>query len=311
MRMVIFVQTILLILFMSNRFIGAILLLGASVFLLTSCGVGGNESNLSAADSAALKSNQQKATKVFISIPSPLEMTNMIKSTGVRFDKSCLNPASNVAKYNSTLSQAINLGIYSADLSYCSTFDQAQDAMQYMGTCKKLADQIGVIGGLSENTIDRLEKNVNNKDSLLNLVSETYASTDAYLKENDRASLSAVIVAGGWLEATYLSTRLAKSNPSNTAIMERIAEQKEILSNLVSLLESYPQDANLKATTADFKALQPLFEPVSVTAEKGEVSTDMMKNTSQVTDRNSISISPEQLGALTKAVENLRTKYTK
>jgi hypothetical protein len=296
---------------MSHRFIGSALLLGASFFLLISCGGGSSESGLTAADSAALKSNQQKATKVFISIPSPLEMTNMIKATGVRFDKSCLNPASNAIKYNNTLSQALNLGIYSADLSYCSTFDQTQDAMQYMGTCKKLADQIGVMGGLSENTIARLEKNVNNKDSLLNLVSETYAATDAYLKENDRASLSAIIVAGGWLEATYLSTRLAKSNPKNISIMERIAEQKEILNNLVSLLESYPQDANIKSTITEFKALQSLFEPIRVTAEKGEVSVDMVKNTSQVTDRNSISITPEQLGALTKAIEDLRTKYTK
>ncbi len=296
---------------MSNRFIGTVLLFGVSVFLLSSCGGGSNESSLTAADSAALKSNQQKASKVFISIPSPLEMTNMIKATGVRFDKSCLNPASNATKYNSTLTQALNLGIYSADLSYCSTFDQAQDAMQYMGTCKKLADQLGVTGGLSEGIVARLEKNVNNKDSLLNLVSESYAATDAYLKENDRASLSAIIVAGGWLEAAYLCTRMAKSNPNNSAIMDRIAEQKEILHNLVTLLESYPQDVNLKSITAEFKALQVLFEPVSVTAEKGDVSTDMVTNTSQVTDRNSISISPEQVTALTKAVEELRARYTR
>jgi len=93
--------------------------------------------------------------------------------------------------------------------------------------------------------------------------------------------------------------------------MERIAEQKEILNNLVSLLESYPQDANIKSTITEFKALQSLFEPIRVTAEKCEVSVDMVKNTSQVTDRNSISITPEQLGALTKAIEDLRTKYTK
>ena len=56
--------------------------------LLASCGGSNKESEMNAADSAALKASKAKAQKVFFAIPSPLEMANMIKSTGATFNKS-------------------------------------------------------------------------------------------------------------------------------------------------------------------------------------------------------------------------------
>jgi hypothetical protein len=278
-------------------------------FVLSSCGNKGGSVEMSAADSAALNQSKEKAVKVFFAVPSPLEMANMIKQSGAKFNKSVLNPVANAPRYSSSLTQALNLGIYTADLSYCSSFDQTQESMQYMGTCKKLADALGVTGALSETIINRLEKNVNNKDTLLDLVAEMYATTDSYLRENERASTTAIIVAGGWIEALYISTQIANVSKNNTAIIQRIAEQKDVLNNLVKLLESYPADQEITPVLADMKSIESLYANVTINTEAGEVKHDEATQVTVVDDKSTSSISPEQLAAITKKVSEIRSAY--
>jgi transcriptional regulator with XRE-family HTH domain len=245
----------------------------------SSCNNNGKEEALSSADSAALMESKQKAQKVFFAIPSPLEMANMIKQSGASFNKSLLNPVSNASKYSNTISQAVNLGIYSADLSYCSSFDQTQDAMQYMSTSKKLADALGVTAALSENTLARLEKNVNNKDSLLDLVSESYAATDA---------------------------------KANSAIISRIGEQKDILKNLISLIESYSGDKNLEGILADLKSIYAIYENgVEVKTESGVIKTDESAKKTVIEDTSEITMAPEKLAEISKKIAEVRNNYIK
>ena len=279
--------------------------------VMISCNGGSNESEMTAADSAALKASKAKAQKVFIAIPSPLEMANMIRATGATFNKSILNPVSSVAKYTNTLTQALNLGIYSTDLSYCSNFDQNQDAMQYMATSKKLADALGVTGALSETLIERLEKNVNNKDSLMELISESYETTDSYLKENDRASTASIIVTGAWVEGLYISCMIAKQTPKNMEIVQRIADQKMILGDLIQLLESYPADEALNKVTGDMKSLKTLFDNISVATTAGEIKTDEAKGVTEIGDKTEATVSPDAIAAITQKIIDLRNSYVK
>lgn len=295
---------------MMKQFLTIIVITGITTALITTSCNNSGESKMSAADSAALSESKQKAQKVFFAIPSPLEMANMIKQSGASFNKSILNPVANASKYTTALSQAVNLGIYSADLSYCSSFDQTQEAMQYMSTCKKMADALGVTGALSENILNRLEKNSNNKDSLLELVSESYAATDAFLKDNDRASTTSLIVAGGWIEAIYISTRLAANAKANAPIISRIAEQKDVLKNLIALMESYSNDESLKPLLSDLKSIEKQFDSITIETSAGEVKTDESTGKTTIDDKATVNMSAEQLASISKLIADIRTKYT-
>jgi hypothetical protein len=78
--------------------------------------------------------------KIFFSIPSPVEMAALIKEKGYSFDKNVLSPTANVDKHTGEARQAINLGIYGADLSYSAIFDQKQVTMEYFASAQKLAN---------------------------------------------------------------------------------------------------------------------------------------------------------------------------
>jgi hypothetical protein len=73
---------------------------------------------------AAVYENIKQAEKIFYTLPSPLESAMLIKSAGAVFDEDLLNPVDNTRNYNTNKSMALNLGIYTCDLSFASLYDQ-------------------------------------------------------------------------------------------------------------------------------------------------------------------------------------------
>ena len=268
---------------------------------------GGSKTDSDDVDAVAVES-QKKATKVFYAVPSPSELSAMIKATGANFNKNMLNAPANESKYTSIIQKALNLGVYGADLSYTSTFDQTQEAMLYMGVCKKLADGLGITGAINENTVKRMEKNINNKDSLLKIISDTYLETDIYLKNNERAGVSALVVAGGWIEGLYISVNIAAQNAKNELLVKRIAEQKLILENLIGLLETNDANDNAPELMTEMKALKSIFDNIKVSdAPTAEVKTDAAAKKTVIGSAGELNLTPEQLAEITKKITAIRT----
>jgi hypothetical protein len=267
----------------------------------------GSKSDAEDVDPTAIES-KNKVAKVFYAVPSPSELSAMIKATGANYNKNILNPASNEAKYTSIIQKAMNLGVYGADLSYTSTFDQTQEAMVYMGVCKKLADGLGITGAINENTVKRMEKNLNNKDSLLKIISDTYLETDIYLKNNERAGVSALVVAGGWIEGLYISVNIAAQNAKNEMIVKRIAEQKLILENLIGLLETNEANDNAPEMMAELKALKSVYDKVKVAETPAtEAKTDNAAQKTVIGSNGELNLTPEQLAEITKKITAIRS----
>ncbi len=267
----------------------------------------GSKSDAEDVDPAAVES-KNKVAKVFYAVPSPSELSAMIKATGANYNKNMLNPPANEAKYSSIIQKAMNLGVYGADLSYTSTFDQTQEAMVYMGVCKKLADGLGITGAINENTVKRMEKNLNNKDSLLKIISDTYLETDIYLKNNERSGVSALVVAGGWIEGLFISVNIANQNAKNDALVKRIAEQKLILENLIGLLETNEANDNAPEMMAELKGLKAIYDNVKMAdAPPAEVKTDDATQKTVIGSGGELTLTPEQLAEITKKITAIRT----
>jgi hypothetical protein len=183
----------------------------AFLFFLAGCSSGGNKkTDEVTVDESELDQNLfsdiDNAKKIFYSLPSPLETAMLIKTAGAKYDEDLLNKTDNVSRYTTNKSMALNLGIYTTDLSFASLFDQTQTSIKYMQTAKKLADGLGILDAIDNNTIARLEENVNNRDVIMDIISETFMSSSSFLKDNDRAALASVVLVGGWVEG-YTSPR--------------------------------------------------------------------------------------------------------
>ncbi|MGZ4033297.1 MAG: hypothetical protein ACXVPU_06630 [Bacteroidia bacterium] len=250
-----------------------------------------------------------KAQNVFYSIPSPVETTTLLKAAGAKYNPKFLNPIENVSKYSSVASKALNLGIYGSDLSFTSIFDKTQESMLYLRCTNTLATGLGISGAFDEKTTSRIEANMENRDSLLSIISDSYWSADAYLKDNGQPGVSALIVAGGWIEGLYIATQIANTT-QNKDIITRIGEQKLSLDNLVALLDSYKAD-NAGVTDA-FKSvseLKKIYDGITVTSSETTSSTDKTKGVTTIGNGSNFTLTDAQLKQISDKAAEIRNKF--
>ena len=261
-----------------------------------------------AEDSLAQGERASKTRKVFYSIPSPMETAALLKKAGATYNSKVLNDVKNVDKYTSASKQALNLGIYGADLSYASVFNHTQESMFYTSCARKLADRLGVTSAFSDSTLEVMEKNQNDREALLDIISETYWDMDRYLKMNGRDNISALMITGGWVEGLYVATQVTKTN-STPELRQRIAEQKLSLTDLTALLDTYQEDdAALAGAREDLKALTALFADVNV---GGGASATRLENGVTVVGEAGpgATLTDAQLDAIREKAAAIRTTY--
>ena len=198
-------------------------------------------------------------------IPSPLEISTLLKEAETKYDKSHLNDPENLSNYNSNFKKALALGIYGTDLGYTNIYGQNQDALFYLNSIKSLADDLSIGQFFDIGTIKRLATNSKNLDSLLLITTKNFNSINAYLQEQKRSNLSILLLSGGWLEALYIVSKVSEKNPANEQLKETIGEQKIIMDNVALLLSFYVEsDPNIKDLAASFSKLQEEFNKIEI-----------------------------------------------
>ncbi|MEO6884084.1 MAG: hypothetical protein ABI199_08670 [Bacteroidia bacterium] len=285
------------------------LILAAFSLLSFGCKSSGDKSS-DASTAPKIDSNKTTVVNVnghLFSIPSPIQTAFLIQKSGATYDKTILNPAQKTANYTSNFQKAINLGIYGADLGYVTMYDQPQDAIAYLHSVKGLADALGVSSAFSKETLERFEKNIGNKDSLLMLVSVAYRESDAYLKNNQRNNVSGLILAGGWIESLNFATIVSKTK-NTTEIQNRIADQKTSLQSLIAMLTPYADDADYKKLVDNLNDLSKLFETVQINYEYIKPTVDVPNKTTTINSKSDVKITSEQIQAITQKIQSIRTQ---
>ena len=63
--------------------------------------------------------DSEESPEVSYSLPSPLQIASIFKKSGLKYKDGITSSLKDPSKYTTNLSKALNLGVYSADLSYC------------------------------------------------------------------------------------------------------------------------------------------------------------------------------------------------
>lgn len=278
--------------------------------MLASCGDKTAEGSEDAtpADSTKMEA-PAPSTETFFQVPSPGEMLTFIKTIGGKNNKntSFLNNPDNQKNYTDAKLKALNFGIYSCDLSYCSIFQIGSEAVKYFKTVKQLGDQIGVSSAVKPEVIKRLNDNVGNPDSLSVITDDVYFSSFETLESGKQGPTLSLVVAGGWIESMYIATNLTKYE-EKSPIVERLADQKYTLDNLIEFLKKYESDANVAAVLADFNGLQAEFTKISEKEAAPLKSTD--KDKKILGGGKDLVMTAEQYTAVVEKIKAIRNSYT-
>ena len=284
----------------------------ALVALISSCGNSNNNAETTASDTLAVDSSAMMASnepQEYISIPSPDEMFSFMKDIGgAGKSTSHLNNPDNYKKYVDTKSKALNFGIYATDFLYCSTFDYGVEGLKYFVNVKKLGDELGISGVINESLGDRIKNNIGKNDSLTEISNTLYFSAISELEKSDKANVLSLVIVGGWIESMNLVTNMVSKFKANDPAIDRIAEQKYTLDNLLGYLDKYKTDENVASVMSQLNELKTVFDQLKEESTNGAISAKGNKKV--LGGGTKITINEEQYKAISEKVKNIHDSFT-
>ena len=238
------------------------------VFVLASCKGPNNELNMPGYELAPgeIQIPEEAMEDIIQNISSPIEMAALIKDLGLPFSSQNLSDVDEVDIYATSFKMAYSLGMLGADLGYLNVYEKTGSSVTYLTAINRLADGLKVSQFFDFNTIKRLATSNTDLDSLIFMSVHSFNQMDEHLRLTDRSNLSALMVAGVWLEGMYQVTQVSREQ-ENKELSEYIGEQKLVLNNLLFILKNYEEDDQFASIIKDYEGLKKSFEKVLISYE--------------------------------------------
>ena len=244
-----------------------------------------------------------------ISIPSPVQTAFLLKKSGASYRNDILNSPNNISKYSTRFQKSINLGVYGADLGYTTIYGQTAEAISFINSTKRLAADLGVTSAFNPTLMSRFESNMGIQDSLLTIMGDAYQESNRFFQDSEQLDVGALVLYGGWIEALYFSTVIAKSDGTES-VKTRIAEQKGSLENLIKLLQQNAEAEDIAEFVSELIELYYLFDQIESAYVWKEPTTDEATKTTTINSSTESSIKDEQINAISDKVESIRNRIT-
>ena len=223
------------------------------------CGGCGNKKSPALRTQAALSQGRAEYP-----MPTAYEITKRINSAGAGFVFGITNLASNAEKYLTSAQKAINIGIYGTDLAYVSTYNIEQETRNYLQALYLLTNSLDINTNFNADLVQKVEANINNKDTVISIVSESFHDTYNFLVNDGRDDISLFVLAGAWIEGMYVAAYLATTSARTDEMLAIIAEQRESLGTLLGLLQD-TQNQDLQTLRDELASFES-----SLTLKEGE-----------------------------------------
>ena len=287
-------------------------LLAVTLFL-AACGQRPSESlevDMDDVEVGELQISSETMNEIIQNIASPIEVAALISSMNIPFSTTYLADPEKLSTSTTSFEMAFYLGALSADLGYLNMYKKTGTAVNYLSSINRLADALQIGQFFDFATIKRLATTSSDLDSLMFISVNSFNNMDDYLRETGRSNLSALMIAGVWLEGLYLATQVATQN-SNEDLQSMIGEQKLILNDLLLVLGNYRNEEIIQGYITDFEAIKRAYDDVKITYEIGEPQTiekDGMLMVVQ-SETSHVNMSEEILQHIIQVTREIRNMY--
>lgn len=290
------------------------LILGLAMFItFARCGGAGDAPRNDSLDDSSGSSVEQDPMsdnligQIIQSIPSPIEISFIIKDVSDLYNKRNLNDYESVEKYDTQFKKALNLGIYGTDMGYANIYSKTQDALKYLSAVRDLANGLSIGQFFDYNTIKKLAENANQLDSLLAITQSNMEDINYHLRQQKRESLSILLIVGGWVEATYLTISVYKQTRSEL-LMEKIGEQKVVLDQILLVLDIYRTRPDFPELIADLKEMEKIYREIDIQTIYKEPTIIEKNDVLTVVDNSEtvIKINHQHVQRIDKILEKIR-----
>ncbi|MFA9389197.1 MAG: hypothetical protein ACERKD_05295 [Prolixibacteraceae bacterium] len=215
-------------------------------------------------------------------LASAFDVTTMLSEIEASYIVDITNDAGNVEKYFTEQSRAVNLGVYTADLAYATTYRQKADVQSYFKAIQILVNELDITAAISKHLAEDIESNLDNQEVLVKLITQLTENAYSYLNKQGRAELSYLVLAGTAIEGLYLSTHISENTFQNPQIIKTILYQKEPLMKLAKLMEPF-KDSELSASV--YSTVQSINEVYALNESTSSMTLEQIETLTQVLDQ--------------------------
>ncbi|MCQ2252356.1 MAG: hypothetical protein MJZ61_02770 [Bacteroidales bacterium] len=254
----------------------AVAITATALVAMQAC-TGGNQTNNTQENNVEgdTEDFQEVDQTTFYLLPSPEDIF-AFSSEKMKYSSALLNPSTKADSYIDTKMQEINFGVYTADMAYAAAFGEYRDAAKYLNTIKGVSSKLGLESIFTQALAARVDKFIENKDSLKDIANDTYFDIKKSLESNNRNSTIAQISAGGWVECMYIITNSIEAYNESDPNIQHIADEKNVFTSLMQYLEQLKDKPGIASTITDLKPIEEAYAQLNyVEIEPAKpVSTD-------------------------------------
>lgn len=280
-----------------------IFLLLPVMFLLWACNNQSEEELVSDTDSLENEFDSVNAKiEVIYQVPSPDDFFSLVDPEKYPFKSGLV-----IDEKKEPLNQQgteLRLGIFVADMAYLTTFNQMNSSLKYFNRIKELSDDLGLTSVIPAQTLQKIEQNVNESDSLRSISENSFYNIVQALEESGNGKTLAVIMAGGWIETIYIATNLVKKFSADDQLVQRIMSQKMIFENILNNLLRFNESQDINDLVTKFEAVRTSYDKVekeiiSENTGTGDTTSNIIGNKSRwIIDENTYKEFKNQISTL-------------
>lgn len=188
-----------------------------------------------------------------IVVPTPFQVAAVMNFLNIDYSSE-LFVKTDFSKIESKKSQALLLGNYIVRSGYFALYEKNEEAIYNFNQCKKLIESLGVNTLKMPIIEERINNNINNKDSLKVILYEYQNEFEEIIKLADEKNFGMHILSGMYIEGLYVILKNIQNKKSwnNLGYSDKIKlkflllEHQNFSENLIRLFElKNPEETNL------------------------------------------------------------------
>ena len=218
--------------------------------------------------------------EVVFPLPEPMSVYSMLESIGASYVGDVLNPVASIEGYHTSNVKAANLGVYAADLSYATVYENKKATDEYSQALKVIIDDLGIKIDYKNLISDETKKKVENTDSLVKLTTDVFLNTYDFLYKESDPALAALMVNGFYIEGLYIATHISEDTYANVEMVKIIYSQAKPLEKILELNSKFEDNQYISTLQTALTKLKAHYESTdgSLTKEQLEAIATTIKS---------------------------------
>ncbi|MDF1549724.1 MAG: hypothetical protein P1P88_17990 [Bacteroidales bacterium] len=248
------------------------------------------------------------STEIIYLVSTPGEIVEVLNESNLGFKVGLIHDFTESENYLVQSSQAINLGIYSADLAYCAYYDELNSSANLFVAVQDLCKKLEVSYLLESIQLNRVKNNLHSPDSIKRLSKEYNKKIYDHFLENKKENLLSLISLGGFIESLYLATNNIENFEPDSEISRLLAEQKYTFEVIRDYIVQQKGDDQISFVLDDIKKLDSFFAEVKPTSDE---KTTVKNNNGKIVigGKNNLLLTKTQYKKLKETIDGIRSKY--